>query len=179
MPQHSETNEPPEFDPVQRSALDALSHAGCGRLKIKQLSTRCKAPCPEVYRAMSELERLGYVNLRDDLHGYLWASRCYVRQPTKPPGASDPVAPHIRIVGPMVHGEARTEQKIGAVHCELTKEQRRAVLRELVHCDCLEACFDRQGIPAYRVKSPERAEAGLDVLREEKWREAERATSVA
>jgi hypothetical protein len=178
MPKDSQTSEPPEFEPLQRAVLDALYDAGCGRLRIKQLATRCKVPCPEVYRALSELERLGYVNLRDDLHGYLWAARCYVRQPTKPPGASDPVAPHIRIVGPMVHGEARTEQKIGAVHCELTKEQRRAVLRELVQCDCLEACFDRRGIPAYRITSVERAEAGLDVLREEKRREA-RATSAA
>jgi hypothetical protein len=126
-----------------------------------------------MYRAVCELERLGYVHCHTNGLGHLRVVLNLRRQPVKPRGTGDPIAVHIRVVGPMVNRGAWTEQCLASRCCELSKDTRRKVLKELVDADCLEACLDHRGIPAYRVTSIDRAEAGLSRLRAAKLEEAE------
>ena len=175
-PMHPDRRHDPEFDPVQKAAFDVLARdcTSIG-LRIKQIATRCKIPAPEVYRALCELERLGYVRCYTNGLGHVRAVANWRRQPVKPPGGGDPIAVHIRIVVPMVHSGAWTERRLAARTCELTNDTRRKVVRELVDAGCLEACFDHRGIPAYRTTSLERVENGLCALREAKAQETEAA----
>ncbi len=63
-------------------------------------------------------------------------------------------------------------RQVAARCCELPKDVRRRVVKELVAAGCLAPCFDHRGIPAYRATAPDDVEAGLEAIKAAKVREA-------
>ena len=161
----------PQFDPVQRAVLDVLSHyRGSYGVTTRQLASRCQASCQAVYRAVCELERLGYVYCQNR-QGSLVAMMCPRRETVTEPSQANPIAAHIRVVL-MAYDYPVTQYLVSARCCELSKDLRRQVVKELTEAGCLEPCFDHRGIPAFRATTYQQVEAGLTAIKQAKARAA-------
>ena len=97
---------------------------------MRQLASRCQVSCQDAYRAVCELERLGYVYCQTDYWGSLRAARHSYRQPIKETCQADPIALHIRIAIMALHARV-TERQIAARACEFPANLRRQALKDL------------------------------------------------